>query len=944
MPLRLATLFLLLVALVSGATEPAPSRAASPWLPVESDLPTDPRLRDGVLPNGLRYLILPNAEPKDNASLRLVVGAGSLQENDDERGLAHFVEHMAFRGTRDFPEGKMAEVLQRLGIAFGPDSTAFTSHVHTIYHLEVPTQQPSTVRLAVQALREYAAGVTFDAKLIERERGVVLAEMATRDTPEARAADYNLQLLWPKAREVRRKVIGEAEQIRGFQRHQFVSFYDAWYRPERMALIVVGDVDPDAMQRLIEAEFGPLVARGAPRPEPADLLTTETAPPNVGLFKDPGAVGLYVALEKTVRSHRVPDTREHRRKKLRQALAFAMFELRLHKKANAAGAKFVGPNAALTAGLRDWEVATVGINGRMMDWQELVIELEREHRAAVQYGFTAAELAEAKAAAKTRLEQSRRSAATRQSPLLAHQLVGTLLNGTVFTTPEALERDLAPELDRITLAETRAAFRSAWLPGSPTVFIAANDSFDVPAPRIAEVMNANRAMPVERPANVELPGFAYTDFGPPGTLVRDERLEDLDARLTEFANRVKLNFKTTPYDADMVAVRVRVGDGKLSQLKSRPGLDAVANGGFTAGGVGRHTQQELSDLLAGRAIQVSFHVEYDALVFAARCAPRELEFTLRIITAYITDAAYRPEALRQARAYYGSMMAQLTAMPSGPITQAALRHMYGDDARFGIPTYEEFSARDLAELRAWMEPQLLEGPIELSIVGEIDWPAARDAVAATLGAIGPRPPVTDRTAAVPVVVGPAPDDLRAFPIPPTLKQVAVAWYWPVPDRLAVRQERRSRLLAAIIGERLRTRTRKELGATYGTSASFTRIDGFPGADFFLCHVDVDPAYATQVLNILDRELRDLSRKGPTTDEFERAKQPYVRGMTDDLRTNAYWGGTVLSDAQQRPARIEAARNRTTDVAAITRAEVAEIARRYLDPKRAFKFVTVPLKK
>ncbi len=942
--MRLASLVLLLVAFVAEATAAAPARAASPWLPVESDLPTDPTLRDGVLPNGLRYLLLPNTQPKDNVSFRLVVGAGSLHENDDERGLAHFVEHMAFRGTRDFPDGKMAETLQRLGIAFGPDSTAFTSHVHTIYHLEVPTRQPATVRLALHALREYAAGVTFDPRLIERERGVVLAEMATRDTPEARAADYNLQLLWPQSREARRKVIGEADQIRGFQRNQFQAFYDAWYRPERMAVIAVGDFDPGEMQRLVETEFGPLAPRGDPRPEPADLLTPETAKPTVGLFREPGVIGLYVALEKATRSPRVPDTQDHRAKKLRQALAFAMFELRLHKQANATGAQFVGPNASLTAGLRDWEVATVGLNGRLVDWQDLLGHLEREHRTALQFGFTAAELTEARAAAKTHLEQARRSAATRGSPLLAHQLVGTLINGTVFATPEALERDLVPKLDRITLAETRAAFRAAWQPGSPTVFVAANDSFDLAASRIAEVMNASRASPVTRPASVEGVGFAYPDFGPAGELVKEERLADLDARLTEFANGVKLNFKSTAYDADQVVVRIRVGDGKLSQLKTRPGLDLLANGGFAAGGVGRHTQQELSDLLVGRAVSLSFHVDYDALVFSARCAPRELKFALQVITAFISDPGFRPEAMRHARAHYGSVMAQLMASPSGPIMQGALRHLFSDDGRFGVATYDEFSGRDLAELRAWMEPQLTTGPIELSVVGEIDWPAARSAVADTLGALPRRQPVTDRTAPVPVVVAPVPGELRAFPIPPTLKQVTIAWYWPVEETAGTRQERRSHLLASIIAERLRARTREELGATYAASAFFQRIDGFPGANAFVCHLDVDPQLASQVLTLLERELRSLSAKGPTADEFERAKQPYVRGMTEDLRTNAYWGGTVLGDAQQRPQRIEAARNRTADVAAITRAEVAALARRYLDPKRAFKFVTVPVKK
>jgi zinc protease len=201
----LALGLVILLGPTARAAQPAPA-----WATVDSDLPSDPLLIDETLPNGLRYLILPNAEPRDRISMRMVVAAGSLLENDNERGLAHFVEHMAFRGTREFPDGRMAEALQRLGIAFGPDSTAYTSTDHTIYHLELPDPKESTLRTALHAFREYADGVTFEPALIERERGVVLSEMATRDTPEARAGRSNVELLWQDARGVRRNPIGDA--------------------------------------------------------------------------------------------------------------------------------------------------------------------------------------------------------------------------------------------------------------------------------------------------------------------------------------------------------------------------------------------------------------------------------------------------------------------------------------------------------------------------------------------------------------------------------------------------------------------------------------------------------------------------------------------------------------------------------------------------------------
>ncbi|PTY01084.1 insulinase family protein [Opitutus sp. ER46] len=940
MPSRAATLLALVLVLfvfpVSGAE---PSAPVSPWRPVQSDLPPDPLLIDGVLPNGVRYLLLPNAEPKDQISLRFVVGVGSRQENDDERGLAHFVEHMAFRGTRDYPNGKMTAALQRLGIALGPDSTAFTTFDYTIYHLELPDAREATIRAGLHAFREYADGVTFDQAQIEQERGVVLAEMALRDTPDDRASFFNTRLLWPNSREVKRKVIGDARQIRTFTREQFVAFYDAWYRPERMAVIAVGAIDAAQLRDLIAAEFGSLRARAAARPEPGpnDLAWIK----NVGVHRDPGTVGMALCLEKPLPRPPGPDTHSRRVAKLHRDLGMAMLQLRLRQFASTGKVALAVPSAYVSEGLRDWEVACVSAGGRMAEWRQVACELEQEHRRAVAYGFTTAEMEEARAMFITGLEEHVRSAPTRPSPWLCQQLLGTLLNGAVFTTPAERQRDLAPALKAVQAEDCLRALRAVWLQGGASVFVSANSEFTVTDQEVAAAMNASREQPVLPPTEGAIPEFAYRDFGPAGRLVRDEHLADLDVRLAAFANGVRLNFKTTAFDADTVEVRVRVGDGKQSQLLSRPALALQADLGFAAGGLGRHTEQELARILRSHALQVSFHVQPDACVFTARCARRELELTLRVIAAYMTDAAFSPNIQRQVQTQIGTVYGSLAASPGGPFAIAAMREIFSGDPRFSTPTFEETSGTDVGELRAWLEPQLTSGPVELSIVGDVSWEDARQAVSLTLGALPNRPDVTTRTADVPLSLAPVPDGIRTYPISPELKQVAVAWYWPMPVVASVEEERRCHFLAALLAERLRVRLRDELGATYAPSVSFDRILGFSNANFFVFYAEIAPAKMNAVLRLLEQETASLARKGPTADEFERTRLPYLRAMADDLRTNAYWGATVLSDPQQRPLRLSAARNRTADIAAITRAEIAALARRCLSPKLAFKFATLP---
>jgi zinc protease len=281
----------LLAAGIAGATllgaAPAPARTppappAAPlwqWPAVQSDLAPDPRVTWGRLPNGLRYVILPNAEPRDRISLRLLVAAGSLHERAVEKGLAHFVEHMIFRGTKRHPGDTLARELERNGLGMGPDNTAFTTYDHTIYHLEVPHAGEPALRQCLEALREYATEATFDARAIKRERGVVLSEMATRANSGFYADCANTAFLWPLSRRALHVPIGEADQIRGFTRAQLVAFYDAWYRPERLAVIVVGNVSPDAVERMIREIFGPLAARGAPREESSEMDRRPSRPP-----------------------------------------------------------------------------------------------------------------------------------------------------------------------------------------------------------------------------------------------------------------------------------------------------------------------------------------------------------------------------------------------------------------------------------------------------------------------------------------------------------------------------------------------------------------------------------------------------------------------------------------------------------------------------------------
>ena len=244
-----------------------------------SDLPVDPDVTWGRLPNGLRYALRHNAEPRGRISARLALRVGSVNENENQRGLAHFLEHLAFNGSRHFPSADVVEFFQRLGLEFGGDTNASTGFDRTLYQLELPDTKPGTLRESLTFFADVAGGLLLEAREIDKERGIILSEKRARDSVDLRTFQAELDFLVPDTRFPQRLPIGTEEVIRTADRERFIEFYHAWYRPERMLLVLVGDLNPAAVEPLVQELFTPLTARAPALPEPR--LGTVTPPEDV---------------------------------------------------------------------------------------------------------------------------------------------------------------------------------------------------------------------------------------------------------------------------------------------------------------------------------------------------------------------------------------------------------------------------------------------------------------------------------------------------------------------------------------------------------------------------------------------------------------------------------------------------------------------------------------
>ncbi|MGF1449527.1 MAG: M16 family metallopeptidase [Opitutales bacterium] len=932
----------------SSSTATTPSRL---WAHEASDLSPDEGVQFGQLPNGFRYAILPNEEPVGRASLRLYVHAGSLMENEEQRGLAHFLEHMAFNGTRNFAAGEMVEYFQRLGMAFGADTNAHTSFDETVYKLELPEITRPILDDSFLLLRDYADGMLLQEAEIESERGVILAEKRSRDSVEYRTFVSQWQYLFPQSRLPDRFPIGETEVIENATRQDFLDYYRSWYTPERMVLVAVGDFDTRLIRQYVEDAFGSL----RPNDRRIDLTYGIVDQPELGVHyhSEPEASATEVTLLHLSPYPDFPDTAAFRRQALTEELANYIVSRRLERLALEEDAPFKEGSAYRWSYLQFFRMSGLEISTQPDRWEKALSVAEQELRRALLYGFTQAEVDEARRTILSAYEQAVREAPSRKSRALADAIVRTVGRERVFTDPQTELEVAQAAMEAVTPQSALAAFRKLWAfqpvsdPNAPvdlgrSILVAGNLELpDAPEAQVKAAYVASRAAPVAAPEERAAIEFAYTDFGAPTEIIRDRTFDDVGVRQLTFGNHVHLNYKQTDFEAGVVHVAVRFGGGLLDADLNQPGLPRVAESVFVRGGLGAHDYSAVQSLLAGRTASVRFNVDEEAFQLRGATNPDDLQFQLQLLAAYLTDPAYRPEALSLAHKQFAEIYPKLERTVEGVVGNELETFLHSGDLRFGFPPSDVLLSRTLDEVSAWMAFALQEGWLEVSVVGDFDEAALLEAVGKTFGALPKREIArTDYTAASEVLF-PLGVNERQWTVDTVIDRAAAAVYWPTTDMDDISLTRRLSILAGVFDDRLRVAIREQVGEGYSPYAVNRSSDTFDDFGYLVAFNLVDPEQAERVAGMIALIGAQLAADGVTEDELERVRTPLLKQLIEYQRNNNYWLSRVLADSQFRPRQLEWAATLQPEYASVTARELSEIARQYLRPDKALKVTVVP---
>ncbi len=915
----------------SAGTNPQ-TDAARAWNFAASDVPVDPGIVFGVLPNGMKYALLKNSTPKDSVSLRLRFDVGSFAEADDQRGLAHFLEHMAFNGSTNVPEGEMIKLLERKGLAFGADTNASTGFDQTVYQLDLPNASDDLVDTGLMLMRETASELRIDPEAVNRERGIILSERRARDTYQLRSAVDQFAFLWPDMRVASRLPVGTEEVIRNAPAARIRDLYDRYYRPERATLVMVGDFDPAAIEAKVRARFADWQGRGPAGGDP-DIGTIDYGRAAAADdFVDP-AISDGVTIAAFKRWVKLPDTRAKRAQDLAEGVGEAIVGRRLAKLALAEDSPILNGYFGDSNGWDIFDQVTIGAAAKQGAWREAQALLEQEWRRAVEHGFTQAEVDEQLANRRTGLRNAVAGVDTRRSESLANILVEAAKGDFVVTRPEtsqALFEASAPSLDA---AAVTAAFRKRMEGlGAPLVRVTGKAPIEGGTDAILAAFKASQQIAVAAPAAAASAAFAYTDFGTPGTVVSDMRIADLGIRRVRFANNVMLNIKKTDFQKDTVYLALRIDGGSLLATKEDPTRVALA-GSISLGGLEAHSRDELSTILAGRTVSSSVGSGTDAFGGTARTSPEDFLLQAQLMAAFLTHPGYRPDGLALIRRFLPQQYAANDATPGAVLGRDAGGILANDDPRAVTPPLDTMLALDWVSLKPAIADSMEHGAIEIGVVGDIDEQAAIDAIAATFGALPARRPAFDPRPEARIREYAQDRSERTLIHKGPAEQAEVRVYWPARDDSDLAEAMRLQLLGRVMQLKLTEELREKLGESYSPGAGASLSDDFPGYGHLFASSNVDFKDIATTRAAIFRIAQELRDAPVDADLLDRARRPLVEAMTKARRENGYWLPYVAA-ATSKEARLDRSRQGIAEVEGATAAELQALAKRYLGDDKA----------
>ena len=851
----------------------------------DSPLPWDPDLHRETLDNGLQIYLLENHRPENRISIRLAVKAGSMYEEDGAEGVAHFLEHMAFNGTTHYKAGEIIEYLEPLGVDYGADLNASTGWIRTIFKLDLPTDNEELLNNGMQIMNDFATGILFDPEEIDRERGVILEEMRLRQNIERRLMRKAMRKAAPGTRfdSPRINVLGSKEVVETLRRDDFLAYYRRWYRPDRMALVMVGDIPVHRMRELAVEFFGAIPEPGG-EPEFPIFTIPDHEGIKTGIITDkelPTGGGAFAFVHPIFPSR---TERDYRRDRI-DSIISASLNRRLRELKEGDDPPFLSANIGSMAGLPWFELSggfavTLQMKKEKKALQAVIRELERAKR----HGILDTEIRDELRA----MEESRRIAVKEKenvfSSSLAAHYASVFINDSISLSEEEsyrLIRDIAPT---ITVEDVHERIKELYAPGNMLIGLA--------LPSFQKSMYKESELPgwYEEVLAEDIAAYTreelekHTDYSQlkPAKIIEREELEEVGVVRVKFENGLTLYLKQTDFQEDVISVgSYNARHASYEEPWSDMGITHIMERLWGYGGTEEFKNTEIGRLLKGKAFSVS-----PGMGFSGRSIDRDFEEMFQWMYDFMTHPGFREEALTIIK---NSMREEIKddQITQGAAYSRAIREILYPGHRRAVTIddenyYEQFAA---ADIRNWWKKVFFPGAMQFTIVGTIDIDRTIELASRYLGNLpgGEIPGIPQLLKKCTFPAG----YTRRVVYQGTEDKARVQIMFPGPawdDEDFVNLG----MAADILQERMRETIREEFGGTYSISMDNTSDLEIQGKNFIAVAFHTDPGRVEEMIARVDEIIAGFVEAGPEEDEIATQREVSIKDREEALKTNGFW--------------------------------------------------------
>ena len=914
---------------------------ASLFAAKEVKLPVDPSLVHGELANGMKYVLRKNSKPPGKMSIWLHVDSGSLDEEDDQRGLAHFLEHMAFNGSENFPPGQLIKYFESIGLTFGLHQNAFTSFDQTTYSLALPNTEKDTMDKGFLCMSDFAYRLLLTEDEINRERGVIQEEEVACDSLGYRMMMKSLPMIFPEAHIAKRMPIGDMDVVRTAPRQRFVDYYKKWYTPKNSTVMVVGDFDVKEAEALIKKNFSAWVQPQeiAVHAKPGVKPYTET---RIEILKDKELTSSELTLYTIEPGVEVIDNEKNYQSLIEDQVLAYMVNQRLRLLREKGEADFLSASIYHGDIFRTAMMGHISVNAKPEKWDSAVRQVMTELKRVEQHGFYQSELDKAIKKQLSDMERSIQNEANKSNKDIIGAINSSVNQGYLPMAPVQEKPILERMLKQLDIVSLHKLFKQDFC-GANYLAMAQfpeKDGLETPNKEaIAALLEDIKKIQTE--ASVEQQATANILNHEPKSKVANESdfHDSLGITTLHYANGCKCRHREMDYKKEKVLVRATIAGGRLEEGKNEIGISHFASAILSKPSSNNVSFSEINDWRVGKKFNLHASVNDTHLSLSLSSDKKDLEQGVRLMYLYLTDFKVEEKLFEQVLQDLRLTYDQLDKNSSLMMNKALRENLWSHEPRLKLlPSRESIEKMTAKQVQAWIRKKFAKNPIEVSIVGDVDLKEAKRLTDKYFGSLNKRRDLAELTEAFKLKNAKTPQDLDV-PVQTKDQKCIVVGGWTVAD--ANDQENLALYLAGKIARtRLFKVIREEENLTYSVSSGFSSTKRLRNMSKFYIYFTAQVENAKKAAKMAREVVEDLRDEGPSESEMSQVHKQIENLLEEDLVKPSFWSAKLGNQDlyETDMAFIEKIQEHYANVSAD---DVKVVMQRYFQDPNFFQVITRP---